>query len=228
MLVARSRRSRAHREALTLRALRASEEERRRIAGTLHDGVVQQLAAASFTVAGTAERAVAAGHRELAADLDAVAATVRDGIAGLRSLLVGIYPPSLHSSGLAVALRDLARTGAGDADVGADIDADAADALPEHVQEAAFGVAQEALRNADKHAAARHVTLSLHRDGDVTRLEIADDGRGFEPRPAFDTAGTGHFGLQLMVDAARRGGARLAVASAPGRGSRVRFETVTS
>lgn len=89
------------------RALAASDEERRRIAATLHDGVVQQLVAASFMAAGQAQHAVSDGDNARADSLRSVAATVRDSVAGLRSLLVDIYPPSLRDAGLASALDDL-------------------------------------------------------------------------------------------------------------------------
>lgn len=111
LLAVRARRASARQAELTRRALDASDAERRMIAATLHDGVVQQLVAASFVAAGQAQRAASVtGDAKLAADLDAVASAVRDGIAGLRSLLVDIYPPSLHTAGLASALRDLADT----------------------------------------------------------------------------------------------------------------------
>ena len=225
-LLGRARRARAHREQLMRRALTASEEERRRIAATLHDGVVQQLAAASFTASAHTERAAARGDHELAASLDTVAGTVRDSIAGLRSLLVDIYPPSLHTSGLEVALRDLARTTAGSAaTVLTDIDADTADGLPISSQEAAFRIAQEGLRNAVRHAAASQVTLRLQpMDERYALLEIVDDGAGFDLSAARHPGSEGHFGLRLMADAAQRSGSRLALRSAPGGGTLIRME----
>ncbi len=224
-LFSRARRSRAQRERLMRRALTASEEERRRIAATLHDGVVQQLAAASFTAAAHTERAAARGDSELAASLGTVAGTVRDSIAGLRSLLVDIYPPSLRTSGLAVALRDLARTAGGTTPVHTDIDAEAADELAVPVQEAAFRVAQEGLRNASRHAAASQLTLRLRvRDARWATLEILDDGSGFDTGVASSGGAEGHFGLQLMTDAAQRSGCRLELASAPGAGTLIRME----
>src|SRR5216684_8361045 len=84
---------------LLRRAVDASEEERRRIAGTLHDGAVQELAGTSFTVAGAAENAAAMGQPELAAKLTTAAGAVRASIRGLRSLLVDIYPPGLTNAG---------------------------------------------------------------------------------------------------------------------------------
>jgi signal transduction histidine kinase len=225
-LLVRARRARLQRELLMKRALEASEEERRRIAASLHDGVVQQLAAASFTAAGHAEQAAAAGAPQLAAGLQAVASTVRDSIAGLRSLLVDIYPPSLSTSGLAVALRDLARTTtATDAVLATDIEAHTADALPLPAQEATFRVAQEALRNVVRHSGAEHVTLRLAAvDEDQAVLEISDDGSGFDPATAYGPDHTAHFGLQLMADAARGAGAELAFISAPGHGTTLRLE----
>ena len=224
-LLGRARRARAHREQLMHRALTASEEERRRIAATLHDGVVQQLAAASFTTSAHTERAAARGDHELAASLDTVAGTVRDSIAGLRSLLVDIYPPSLHTSGLEVALRDLARTAGSAATVLTEIDADTADDLPISSQEAAFRIAQESLRNAVRHAAAGQVTVRLQpADERYALLEIADDGAGFDLGAARQPGAEGHFGLQLMADAARRSGSRLALRSAPGSGTLIRME----
>jgi signal transduction histidine kinase len=140
--------------------------------------------------------------------LRTVAGTVRDGIAGLRSLLVDIYPPSLHSSGLAVALRDLVRTAAsGGIELVTEIDDEVADTLPPPVQEAAFRVAQEALRNVARHAGATRVIVRLvAADDEFALLEVEDDGRGFDPAAA---AAHGHFGLTLRADAARGVGAGL-------------------
>ncbi|MCW2657975.1 MAG: integral rane sensor signal transduction histidine kinase, partial [Jatrophihabitans sp.] len=112
-LVGRTRRAQQAREQLMQRALDASDAERRRIAATLHDGAVQQLAATSFAVAGAAERAEAAGDTMQAERLRDTAATVRSTLGSMRSLLVDIYPPSLRSAGLAAALRDLTTSVAG-------------------------------------------------------------------------------------------------------------------
>jgi signal transduction histidine kinase len=225
LLALRARQARARQDELTRRALDASDDERRRIAATLHDGVVQQLVGASFIVAGQAQEAAAGGDPRQAADLESAAATVRDGVAGLRSLLVDIYPPSLRAAGLASALRDLARTTSAGGGVlrpaGADIDDAMADAAAERDQEAMFRIAQEALRNAARHAGASRITLRLAgaEDGRA-RLEVADDGRGFDAIPQAE----GHFGLRLMADAARHGGGSLAIRTAPGAGTVVRYD----
>jgi signal transduction histidine kinase len=190
---------------------------------------VQQLVAASYLAAGQAQRAAgASGGEKLAADLDAVASAVRDGIAGLRSLLVDIYPPSLHTAGLASALRDLTGTASGAAgpvpDIDADIDAELADGVPEQEQEAMFRIAQEAVRNAVRHGHAGHLTLRLAAGPGAPALEVADDGDGFDAAALAAEGIEGHFGLRLMAEAARHGGGWLGVRSAPGAGTLVRYE----
>src|SRR5262245_33647795 len=103
-LARRLRAAQRDREGLLLRALEASDKERRRIASDLHDGAVQHLAGTSFSLAGAAERADDDESRRL---LRGAAASTRRAVRELRSLLVELYPPSLHGSGLEAALSDL-------------------------------------------------------------------------------------------------------------------------
>jgi signal transduction histidine kinase len=229
LLAVRARRAAARQRELTRRALDASDAERRRIAATLHDGVVQQLVAASFVAAGQARRAAGpGGDPGLAADLDAVASAVRDGIGGLRSLLVDIYPPSLHTAGLASVLGDLAgaasRAAGQPPGVGVDLDPALADSVPEQEQEAMFRIAQEAMRNAVRHSRAGRLTVRLAAGNGAPVLEIADDGDGFDAAALVAEGTDGHFGLRLMAEAARHGGGWLGVLSAPGAGTIVRYE----
>ncbi|WP_314104441.1 histidine kinase, partial [uncultured Frigoribacterium sp.] len=87
--------ARVQREALLERALDASADERRRIAGALHDGVVQDLVGASLAVSAESGSARARGDETTADGLDRVAGALRGSVGGLRSLLVDIYPPNL-------------------------------------------------------------------------------------------------------------------------------------
>jgi two-component system, NarL family, sensor kinase len=213
-LVARARRAHRQREEMLERAMDASLDERRRIAAALHDGVVQELAAASFAVAGSAQDAASRGDAELAERLRAAGDAVRSSIGGMRSLLVDIYPPSLRSAGIAPALLDLAGTVR--VPVSTSVDEAAGRSLTQEQQEAVFRVAQEALRNAAAHAAATTVALSLRREDDTVVLEISDDGVGFDPASARPE---GHFGLSLMADVARGVGGELAVCTGIGLGT---------
>ena len=226
-LLNRTKRAHEQREAIAERALAASDEERRRIGSSLHDGAVQELAAASFDLAGRAQQAAAVGDSEHAAVLTAAAATVRGTVGGLRSLLVEIYPSNVGAAGLASALRGLASSLAGrQVDVIYDIDEAVAATLPPAAQEEMFRVAQECLRNVAKHSAARQVVIRLQaRPNGWSRMEIVDDGTGFD---AAADAAEGHLGLELIGDAARRCRAELAIASRPGQGTRVRMDVPAS
>jgi two-component system NarL family sensor kinase len=223
-LLSRVRRSQRQREVLLQRAVDASDAERRRIAASLHDGPVQDLAATSFVIAGATAHAESAGRAGLAEELRSVAGSVRTSIRALRSLLVDIYPPSLAQAGLPVALTDLAQS----------VRAPGLTVLVEPVEDAelhlrpeqerlVYRVAQETLRNAAKHAGPCTVRVALHReDGDVV-LDVADDGRGFDPGATLADPEHDHFGVRLLADLAADAGATLAVASAPGAGTRWRL-----
>jgi len=217
-LLSRLRSAQRQRERLLERAVEASDDERRRIAGTLHDGVVQELAATSFAVAGAAARAESSGDAALAEDLRGAAATLRDSIGGLRTLLVDIYPATLETSGLLDVLRDLAGTlRARDIDV--DLALPATDpGLGADGDRLVFRVAHECLENVRRHAAASHVTVRLEPQADAVVLEIADDGTGFDAEQVLARPPEGHFGLRVLADVASGHGAELAVRSRPGEG----------
>lgn len=225
-LVTRIRKAQAQREVLLARAVSASDQERRRIAGTLHDGAVQELAASAFLVAGAADRARTVGDESTARQLDLAATTVRSSIGGLRTLLVDIYPASLRTAGLAAALQDLvAPMLARDLDV--TLEAPEVIDLPPHVEALVFRIAQECLRNVHRHADAEavRVSLTLPTTGALLAiLTIADDGVGFDPTTVLAAPLEGHFGLRLMADHTAAAGAGLSVRSAPGVGTEWRLE----
>jgi signal transduction histidine kinase len=219
-LLTRLRAAQRQRERLLERAVEASADERRRIAGTLHDGVVQELAATSFSIAGAAARASSAGEPALAADLDASAAALRTSIGGLRTLLVDIYPDSLETAGIRDVLRDLAGTlRARDIEVQLSLP-ETDPGLGPDGDRLVFRIAHECLQNVRKHASAAHVWLTLETYADRVVLEVADDGAGFDVGPVLEQPAEGHFGLRVLADVATGAGAELAVSSAPGGGTR--------
>ena len=225
-LLSRLRRGQRQRETLLQHAVDASAAERRRIAGSLHDGVVQELAAISFAVTASAQQAESLGQQGLAERLRSAATTVRASIGGLRSLLVDIYPPSLSRAGLVAALTDLAATlRSRSIEVRLDLPpAGQPTGLDVAGEQLVFRVAQECLRNAARHAAAHSVDLRLFADNGNVVLEIADDGVGFDLATAQHRMSEGHFGLRLLPDLATQAGATLRLATAPGAGTRWRLE----
>jgi signal transduction histidine kinase len=217
-LLRRIRSGQEQREALLRRAVDASHDERRRIAGVLHDGVVQDLAAVSMLLSAGAQRAGKEDSDALAAQLRETVGTVRGSIAALRSLLVDIYPPSLSSAGLAGALSDLAGPLRARG-IAVNLCVPQPLGLDPEGERLVFRVAHECLVNAGKHAAASTVDVRVRRLADEVVLDVVDDGVGFDAAAVTTTPAEGHLGVQVMADLAREAGAVLAVSSAPGEGS---------
>ncbi len=219
-LARRLRSGQQEREALLERAIDASEMERRRIAQDLHDGVVQDLAGVSYSVAAAAGRAERESSGE-APQLAEAASRLRQSVRDLRGLLVEIYPPDLHRAGLGAALSDIigglnARGLHAESSVPENLD------LPAEIETLFFRISQEAARNAVAHAAAEKLMIGVSVSAGLARLEISDDGRGFSPDP--DAAAPGHFGLRMLADLTAEAGGEFELDSEPGAGTRIRVE----
>jgi signal transduction histidine kinase len=201
-LSARLRRGQREREELLHQAVTASEDERRRLARDLHDGVVQDLVAVSLTLG-------AAQDRETGDQ-------VRRAIRQLRTLLVDLYPDDLHRQGLGGALSDLL---ASPQARGLDTTLEVEDGLelPRGTEALLYRTAQEALRNVAAHAHAATVAVRVRRDGDAVVLVVEDDGRGFTTTDADRP----HLGLRILDDLAREHGGRLEIRSTPGQGTSI-------
>lgn len=222
-LLRRLAQAQRQRERLLERTVEAAEAERRRVAATLHDGPVQDLAGSSFVAAGAAARADAAGDERLSRELSGLATSLRNNIRVLRSLLVDIYPPSLSGAGLATALADLAGS-VSPRGVAVRLELDKLEELglsPDH-ERLIYRVAQESLRNTAAHAAPCTAIVRLSREDDSAVLEVSDDGPGFDASQ-LDEPAEGHFGLRLLADLASDAGAILQVASTPGWGTHWRL-----
>ncbi|MEA2287860.1 MAG: two-component system, NarL family, sensor kinase [Solirubrobacteraceae bacterium] len=215
--------NRQEREALLLRALAASDTERRRIASDLHDGVVQDLAGTSYALAAAADRVGGQAPDEVSDALRDGARQTRRSIRQLRSLLVDIYPPDLHRAGLAAALSDLVAPLESHG-VQARVELPPGLRLEPGAEALMFRTAQEALRNVMAHSDAEHVDVSVILDAQRAGLTIADDGRGFSPDDADAAHAHGHLGLRVLRDMARDAGGHLDIDSAPGGGTRVWLE----
>jgi signal transduction histidine kinase len=219
-LARRLQRGQREREALLRRALDASDIERRRIAGDLHDGVVQNLAGVSYGLSAAAERLPEGSPTRSAVEDGAREArrTVRE----LRTLLVDIYPPVLQRSGLQPALADLV-TGMTAGGLNTRLDVQPGLALPPAVEALLYRAAQEALRNVRRHANAGKVEVSVEANAERAVLVVSDDGGGFPPEQ-LEQRGNGHFGVRMMGDLVREAGGKLDVLTAPGQGTTVRVE----
>jgi signal transduction histidine kinase len=197
-------------------------EERNRIARELHDAVTQKLFGLRLTAQGAAALVERDPARALA-ELDEVQRLASEVLGELRAVIVELRPAGLED-GLAVALRKHAEVL--DRVSPARIRFSAADVrpLPAEQEDAVLRVAQEALHNALRHARPETVTVRLTGNGAGMRLEVADDGDGFDPGGGGAGARRGqHLGLTSMRERARRVGGRLDLISAPGEGTTVRL-----
>jgi two-component system, NarL family, sensor kinase len=224
-LARRLQRGQREREDLLRRAVEASDMERRRIARDLHDGPVQDLAGVGMSLAAASGRLRAAGDADAATRLDVAGGQARQTLRALRSLLVELYPPSLRQAGLPAALDDLVaplRTAGIEASVEVAGDLD----LPESAEALLFRVAQEGVRNVLHHSGAAHARVTAARLDGHARLDVTDDGHGFDPdhRPGRDE---GHFGLGMLADLAEDAGGRLEVRSRAGEGTTLTVELPT-
>jgi two-component system NarL family sensor kinase len=209
----------------------ASENERRRIARDLHDGVVQDLAGTSFALSATVRDP--ATDSALAERLEPMAASLRSSLRSLRSLLVEIYPPDLDVEGLNAALHDLVAPAAG-MGVQPVVEVYDVEGASDDSIRLVWRVAQEAVRNTLRHAAAQHLTVQVGRHGDRLTLDVTDDGRGFGSghgssgpngvNGSHSSNGSTGLGLRSLRDLINEAGGRLDVRSTPGEGTTVHME----
>ena len=211
------------RQALSRRALEASDHERKRIARDLHDGVVQSLAGVSYALAAVGAQLSGTEAAHLTDTVEAAARSTRQNIAQLRSLIFDINPPSLQRIGLPAAVRELTMS-LTEAGILVTVDAPMFVSVSEERGAVLYRAAQEAVRNVLSHSQASKVHVKLKREARRVVLTIADDGVGFDVgHRATDSACT-HFGLGLLDDLATESGGKMQVRSAPGAGTKIRFE----
>jgi two-component system, NarL family, sensor histidine kinase UhpB len=202
-------------------AMRAQEEERRRLARDLHDEVNQALTAILLRLEALSQDAPA----ERAGEVGELKRLVNQAMEELLNLARQLRPSALDDHGLVPALdaqlkRFAARTGT-ETRLRTN---GAPDELPEDVQTALYRVTQEALANVGRHAGATCVEVEIDVGDGGIELRVRDDGMGFDPGAVArsDDAGRGAgLGLSGMVERARLVGGELDVRSAPGGGTTV-------
>jgi two-component system NarL family sensor kinase len=223
-LARRLQRGYREREMLLERAIESSDQERRRIAADLHDGVVQDLAGVAFGLAPLTADAERRGADAEAEALRDSTGRLRQAVRSLRTLLVEIHPPSLESAGLEATLHDLLSPLAARG-VATELHVDDAAASGSPADPLVYRVAREALRNVATHAGARHVRVDVTRQDRATiRLVITDDGAGFDAERRSERAQEGHVGLSLLEGLVAQRGGTLAVSSRPAEGTTVELE----
>ncbi len=202
--------------------LRAQEEERRRIAQELHDDTIQTLVLICRRLD------AAEGHYGLlplqaGRDLSSAREEAEKVVGGLRDFARGLRPPALDDLGLTASIRRLVADVSDRAGVQGSLTVSGRERrLLSDMELALFRIAQEALRNVEKHARARSVEVSVAFGDLETELSVKDDGVGFSlSGPIGDFAASAQLGLLGMQERAQLLGGRLRVHSQPGSGASV-------
>ena len=196
-------------------------EERQRLARELHDSVTQALYGVTLYAEATT-RQLAAQRVDLATDhLQELRETAQEALREMRLLIFELRPSVLESDGLTSALRSRLEAVEERAGLGIQFNVTGEAILPVSVEEGLYRIAQEALNNALKHASAHNVSVRLDCDDARVRLEIVDDGVGFDSQAAVKGGG---LGLDGMLERAARMGGELTLQSEPGIGTSVQVE----
>ena len=192
--------------------------ERERLARELHDSVTQSLysltllAEAGQRLAGSGQLPRVQEHLLRLGDI------AQQALREMRLLVYQLRPPILAQEGLVGALQRRLDAVERRAGVEVELRAEPIGSLPESLEEGLYGIAQEALNNALKHAGANKVQVLLRRDEQSVMLEIIDDGQGFDLNT---TAEGGGLGLTSMRERAEALAGTLTLQSEPGQGTRV-------
>jgi signal transduction histidine kinase len=207
---------RLRRHAATVEQLAVSRE-RNRLARELHDTLAHSLAALSVQL--EALRTLLTHDPAAAQDaLDGVTTLARNGLEESRQAIQALRTDPLKTLGLVGALRSTLRAFQARTGVQADLSVAGKELdLTDEEAQALFRIADEALTNVERHAAAQQVTVRLAFGNDRIDLVIRDDGIGFDPA-AVDPD---HYGLTGIQERAAMIGATLKVHSRPGGGARI-------
>ncbi|HEV2688595.1 MAG TPA: two-component regulator propeller domain-containing protein, partial [Bryobacteraceae bacterium] len=195
-------------------------EERARLAREIHDtlaqgfvGISSQLDAVALTLNGHLD--TARQHLNLARKM------ARHSLTEARRSVMDLRASALEGHDLETALSQSARLWTAGSAVQVQVDVSGKSRkLPEEMEQHLLRIAQEAVTNTVKHAHAHQVRIQLEMDNGSLRMQVADDGEGFEQSEAFSEIG-GHFGLLGMRERAQRLGGELQLDSKPGEGTKV-------
>jgi len=206
-------------------AIRAQEEERKRISRELHDSTIQSLVVLSRQL-----DTMTSGGKKLPADAHQRLEKLRQQTSNImdevRRLSQDLRPVALDRLGLLSVLEGLASDVAQYSGVKTRVNLIGTERrLPEEVALVLFRITQEALRNVWRHAEATEAEVTVEFEPNQTRVTVSDNGKGFDlPRAIGDLARDGKLGLAGMQERAQLLGGTLKAQSEPGKGTRITVE----
>jgi GAF domain-containing protein len=201
----------------------AAYEERNRLARELHDSVSQALYGIALG-ARTARALLDRSPERLQQPLDYILSLADVGLMEMRALIFDLRVDSIQEEGLIAALSKQTASIGARHNITMDTEFCSEPALSIEVKEALYWIAREALHNIIKHAQAKHVSVRVIEEPDALRLEIVDDGLGFDAEHDF----RGHMGLKNLRERSARLNGTLDIATAPGQGTAIRIRVPIS
>jgi PAS domain S-box-containing protein len=209
--------------------LRAQEEERQRLACELHDDTLQMILLLSRHIDDLASKASDYLPQELRDELENLYDLSQQTHQGLKRYAQALRPRILDDLGLLSALKWLAQELIDLTDIKVQVEADAIPPLPSEIQLVLFRIAQEAMRNIQRHSGASEasITLEYQEDENKLRMTITDNGKGFElPEQISDLARQGKLGITGMMERIQLVSGKLEVTSQIGKGTKIIVETL--
>ncbi|HEV8217359.1 MAG TPA: sensor histidine kinase [Gemmatimonadaceae bacterium] len=208
---------RARMRALAAEVIEVGDRERAALARELHDSTAQRLAALMLQISAAARDA---NDPALAARLGEIRDAAEEVTEEVRLLSHTVHPRVLDDLGLVPALRKLARDSSTGTGIDVDVEANTEGTdIPHPVAAALYRVAQEAVRNAVRHAAPHRVRVVFHELNGTATLEILDDGKGFNLQEA-ERRRPG-MGLLSMRERVSLVDGELSIKTAPGDGTAI-------
>jgi len=208
--------------ALSKRAISAQEEERRRIALSLHDDTGQSLSMLIINLE-RLENRIPEDRTEMQMKLAAARQLAARTLGDLRHIIRDLRPAILDDLGLVPAIRWYARSNLEEAGIRVEVlaDDDLGSLSPE-LNSTLFRVAQEAINNIVRHSGAKSVQINLYRNEKEIQLKVEDDGHGFDVlRVSEGALRSQQWGLLGMQERAELVGGQVSVESQPGKGTRL-------
>jgi signal transduction histidine kinase len=202
-LARRVDRAAASRTVLLRASLVALQDERRRVAQVLHDGVIQDLSAAGYSLSTLADRGSGATPIDdrTRETTDRIQELIRDDLRQLRSLVGDLFPSDLEGGDLTAALGAVRTRSSERYGLEVTLDLEGLEGLDDATSGAVYRVVREAVSNVGNHARASSAVVSVHRrDADGVVVTVADDGVGLSAVQtlAEDEDIREHFGLRLL------------------------------
>ena len=200
-------------------AAKALLEERQRLARELHDSVSQALFGVELNIS-AAEMLLEQDPGQAQQRLERARQTAHEASGDLRALIADLRPPALAGKSILDSLRAFARSLEEAGQLAVRVEGGVEKPMSPAEEAELYRIAYEAVNNAAKHAQAAEIHVALQIDDPRFRLEVADDGIGFNP----ERRKPGSWGLVGMRERAERLGASLKIESTPGQGTRIIVE----